>query len=300
VALVTADAEAAGRWRHWLEQERLAVVVVPPEGPLPLPCDVVLVDGRQAETATAISPGHNAAVVFIGPADAVLPAADAVLPAEFHARELRLACRLLAELAQRRRPPAPDALASETARKGSGADRDELTSLAGRAAWRRELEARLATAAAGGPPVAVALFDLDYFKQVNDGWGLAAGDAVLCAAAEALRACLRQGFVARLGGDEFGVMLGGLTVADAGAVVERVRAQMPAAMAVRVPHVVGASAGVTVAAAGASSAKDLYAAAAEALLQAKQGGRGRTVVYADDRPAGDRPTGGAEEGGRAR
>jgi len=46
--------------------------------------------------------------------------------------------------------------------------------------------------------------DLDFFKQVNDRHGHAAGDAVLCAVCDRLRASLKEGnLLARIGGDEF-------------------------------------------------------------------------------------------------
>lgn len=58
------------------------------------------------------------------------------------------------------------------------------------------------------PRVGIVLFDLDWFKQVNDQYGHDAGDAVLRTVGDRLRhLCRAQDFAARLGGDEFVVML---------------------------------------------------------------------------------------------
>ena len=57
---------------------------------------------------------------------------------------------------------------------------------------------------AGSRCFAVMVADLDFFKQVNDRHGHAAGDAVLCAVCDRLRASLKEGnLLARIGGDEF-------------------------------------------------------------------------------------------------
>ena len=54
------------------------------------------------------------------------------------------------------------------------------------------------------------MIDLDHFKQVNDGHGHAAGDAMLQAIAEILNHCVREtDAVGRMGGDEFAVLMPG-------------------------------------------------------------------------------------------
>ncbi|MFD1839456.1 diguanylate cyclase (GGDEF) domain-containing protein [Paracidovorax cattleyae] len=83
---------------------------------------------------------------------------------------------------------------------------DALTGAANRAGLARRAEAALEA----GEPFTLMLLDLDGFKAVNDTHGHAAGDAVLVALVQRLRALLRDGdLVARLGGDEFAVLLAG-------------------------------------------------------------------------------------------
>jgi diguanylate cyclase (GGDEF)-like protein len=81
--------------------------------------------------------------------------------------------------------------------------RDELTGLGNRRLARRSL-ARLE------PNDAVAMIDLDHFKELNDSRGHAAGDLILADFARLLRSALRENDVAvRMGGDEFLLILRG-------------------------------------------------------------------------------------------
>lgn len=86
------------------------------------------------------------------------------------------------------------------------AGHDPLTGLANRRVFGDELDRALARPGTVG--VAVLFCDLDGFKTVNDRYGHHAGDALLSAAADRIRGCLRPGdLLARLGGDEFAVLL---------------------------------------------------------------------------------------------
>jgi diguanylate cyclase (GGDEF)-like protein len=88
------------------------------------------------------------------------------------------------------------------------ADMDVLTPALNRRALMREVHRIGAFARRYGSPASLVYFDLDHFKQVNDRFGHAAGDAALKAVAERLRGLVRASdVVARMGGDEFAVIL---------------------------------------------------------------------------------------------
>lgn len=87
------------------------------------------------------------------------------------------------------------------------AECDPLTGVANRARFQRFLEQTSDETALDGVG-ALILFDMDGFKQVNDWWGHAAGDACLVAFGERLRRAFPQArLVSRIGGDEFAVLL---------------------------------------------------------------------------------------------
>jgi diguanylate cyclase (GGDEF)-like protein/PAS domain S-box-containing protein len=87
---------------------------------------------------------------------------------------------------------------------------DELTGIPSRRAFNEELEVALDRAREGAP-LAIAIIDLDRFKEVNDRLGHSTGDKVLQVMAAKLQAAQYLGdhFVARLGGDEFVLILRG-------------------------------------------------------------------------------------------
>ncbi|MBL8532293.1 MAG: EAL domain-containing protein [Betaproteobacteria bacterium] len=85
---------------------------------------------------------------------------------------------------------------------------DELTDLPNRTLFHEKVEHGIALAHRSSKPLALLFIDLDRFKLINDTLGHDAGDALLVAAAQRLKDCIRKSdLVARLGGDEFVVML---------------------------------------------------------------------------------------------
>jgi diguanylate cyclase len=102
---------------------------------------------------------------------------------------------------------------------------DTVTGLLSSAYFRHLLrEQRIPEARATGDPLSVALFDLDSFSAVNQTGGHEAGDSVLRAVADALRAVMpEQALLARYGGDEFAVGLPDTRLDDAFTLLEELR-----------------------------------------------------------------------------
>jgi diguanylate cyclase (GGDEF)-like protein len=110
------------------------------------------------------------------------------------------------------------------ARLETAARTDPLTGLANLRAWEEHLGRELSAATRDGRAVAVAILDLDGFKELNDRVGHQGGDRVLRTSAAKWQAQLRQGdLLARLGGDEFGALLPGCHPDDALMLAERLR-----------------------------------------------------------------------------
>ena len=160
------------------------------------------------------------------------------------------------------------------------ANHDPLTGLANRRRFVAETEHALSARAVPGS-IAALFLDLDDFKTVNDSLGHKAGDDLLIAVAQRLRADLRdEDVAARLGGDEFGILLVGIPDAGyAATVADRLLAALdvPIGIAGRIVSV-GASIGIAVDAATTTNVDDLLGAADIAMYGAKASGKGRYQV----------------------
>jgi diguanylate cyclase (GGDEF)-like protein len=162
------------------------------------------------------------------------------------------------------------------------AARDALTGLFN----RRELDARAEQAVALAHrhlrPLSCLLLDIDHFKQVNDTYGHAAGDAVLRDTAQRIRnACRISDIVARYGGEEFVVLMPETDGDAAVTAADKLRALLAEAPVEAGATSISIRASIGAAAwhAGMRSPSNLYAAADEALYRAKELGRDRTELY---------------------
>lgn len=140
-------------------------------------------------------------------------------------RELIVAAR--AEQARMRADA--EALRANARQLDDAAHRDALTELPNRRGLDRQLPRLLQAARDRGEPLAVAVGDIDRFKQINDSGSHSAGDAALRVLAARLRGCLRAGDVAaRLGGDEFVLVLVGCDADMAVGALARLRVLLAA------------------------------------------------------------------------
>lgn len=159
---------------------------------------------------------------------------------------------------------------------------DELTGIANRRHFLDLAERVLERDHRAGSPTSVILFDLDGFKQVNDGYGHHAGDELLRAIADTVAGSLRPGdLFGRHGGEEFAVCLPATGADDATTAAERLRSAVAATTFEHAGAAVAvtASVGVCTSAAGRRpSIEELMARADAAQYAAKRGGGDLTVL----------------------
>jgi diguanylate cyclase (GGDEF)-like protein len=157
---------------------------------------------------------------------------------------------------------------------------DYLTGLLNRRAFDVELRRQIDRAQRSRLPLALALFDLDHFKQINDRFGHATGDRALSDFAALLRREQRRGdTLARIGGEEFAVVLFGADLDDARGFAERIGHDLHRLMTSEGMEL-SASAGVAALGDGELTPSALLVAADRALYAAKTAGRDRVAVWA--------------------
>jgi diguanylate cyclase (GGDEF)-like protein len=156
------------------------------------------------------------------------------------------------------------------------ADLDALTGLHNRRFFHETLAREVARAHRYDRQLALVVFDLDDFKEVNDKIGHLAGDSVLAEAAERMRSVVRSADIScRVGGDEFAVILPESALEDADQLYRRIQ------------HAVSSrpigQAGRLFLSAGVAELRPqddpvtFFQRADEALYRAKESGKGRVV-----------------------
>lgn len=160
----------------------------------------------------------------------------------------------------------------------SEARTDSLTGLLNRRGFNERATLELARARRDESSLAIATFDLDYFKLINDEWGHEIGDRVLTRISRLLGDETRDiDVAARVGGDEFIVLLPASSGADAGVFAERVRLKLADADGDGLPSV-RVSVGI-LAAVAPESIEAVLKGADSALYADKRRGRDRTMVF---------------------
>jgi diguanylate cyclase (GGDEF)-like protein len=162
-----------------------------------------------------------------------------------------------------------------THRHKRDAETDALTGLFNRRAfYDRAAEMR-------PPSVAVIVFDIDHFKQVNDIHGHQIGDLVLQTFASILKEAIREGdLAARLGGEEFAMLLPEATLKTALLVAERIRKKFSERRFLSEDKLFGSSVSVGISKLGDYAVlNELMIQADAALYVAKRSGRNRVILF---------------------
>ncbi|WP_084801410.1 GGDEF domain-containing protein [Bradyrhizobium sp. Ec3.3] len=165
------------------------------------------------------------------------------------------------------------------------AHHDLLTGLPNRALNRKLFSELLdgpwpEAASPSAAKLTVFCVDLDNFKGVNDRLGHAAGDAVLVAVADRLRASVREAdVVCRVGGDEFVILLPDITDTEAADIARRITARVAEPFEFAPAARVGASIGLATAPQDGMTADELLSAADRAMYEAKRRGKGSFVIH---------------------
>ncbi|MBR0851405.1 sensor domain-containing diguanylate cyclase [Bradyrhizobium diazoefficiens] len=164
---------------------------------------------------------------------------------------------------------------------------DNLTGALSRRAFRAEAERLSALANRHGHSLTLAVLDVDHFKQVNDTYGHAVGDAVLASVIATCRDSLRgSDIIGRIGGEEFAILLPHTDLASGMAAIEKARLAIAA-------HKVETPCGpvpVTCSLGAASLLPgqhfdDALRNADLAMYSAKKAGRNRSIAWVDPAPS---------------
>src|SRR5215203_189312 len=159
---------------------------------------------------------------------------------------------------------------------------DPLSGLPNRALFMDRLQHALTRANRRGNKVAVLFMDLDDFKVINDSLGHKAGDQLLVAVAERLKACVRpEDTAARLGGDEFTILVEGVAGGDDVAqIAERIADILQPPIALEEQEVFATvSAGIALNSTAQEQPADLLRHADLAMYRAKHRGKARYEVF---------------------
>jgi diguanylate cyclase (GGDEF)-like protein len=160
--------------------------------------------------------------------------------------------------------------------------RDGLTKIFNKKHFLERIKEEFAFAVRHGADLSLLMFDLDHFKQLNDGHGHVAGDHVLSTLASAIGRTVRgEDLFARYGGEEFVILCRSTSAEQAAILADRLRATVQRTdftfqgQPLRVTISLGVA---TVPDRGITTPSDFVQAADDALYEAKNAGRDRIVL----------------------
>ena len=158
---------------------------------------------------------------------------------------------------------------------------DPLTGLANRALFLDRLQHALGSTGRHRLPLAAIVMDLDGFKEINDSYGHAVGDELLCAVAKRMTEAVRSiDTVARLGGDEFAILVEDVDETGRELVLERIKGALAAPFLIQgLPRQVGGSIGVVLSRGNIDTPNDLLRRADMAMYAAKREGKTGHAVF---------------------
>ncbi len=160
---------------------------------------------------------------------------------------------------------------------------DQLTDINNRRSLFEEAEHEFDIATRYNKPVAVIMYDIDHFKEINDTYGHTIGDRILQHVTEIARHQLRSAdVIGRYGGDEFVILMPMTTAEHAHALAERIRVELEESpqSTPKGEVRISISVGIIEMIAG-ETVENVFRRADQAMYIAKQSGRNRTVVGGD-------------------
>jgi|GEM_PF-537450 len=242
-----------------------------------IPCHQALSDihARRGDYASALEAYRSFHDLYVRQASHAAQRRARLYTLEWEAERLRASVKAAldqaAELTATNR-----VLALETERLLRASMEDPLTGLPN----RRGLDLAFVEQLAGGQTYAIAMIDVDCFKQVNDSFTHPIGDATLREVAMLLtRAARAEDLVVRFGGDEFALLLRGADVATSAAICTRVCADVRHHDWSRLHPGLRVTLSIGVAASHEAASRDAVLALADRrLYEAKQTGRDKVVA----------------------
>ncbi len=155
---------------------------------------------------------------------------------------------------------------------------DQLTGIANRRHFDQQIKNEFERHQRYQQPLSLVIGDIDFFKQVNDNYGHAAGDQVICAFADILKENKRDSdFVARIGGEEFVILLPQTKTEEAYIVTERIRELFCEKKYKNINCEISASFGISCLTI-TDSPERLLKRADHGLYQAKETGKNKVVI----------------------